>query len=154
MRLLPGVLLTVLLDQLTKLWIQTEFLYGEQRQVIAGLFNLHYIRNSGAAWGVLAGWRLLLILFAVVMLVVLVRRRQELFYGLWLGRPALALLLGGIVGNLMDRIRFGYVVDFLDFHWQGHHFPAFNVADSAICIGVGLYLVGSLIGQRGNRQRC
>ena len=122
--------------------------------MIAGLFNLHYIRNSGAAWGVLAGWRLLLILFAVVMLVVLVRRRQELFYGLWLGRPALALLLGGIVGNLMDRIRFGYVVDFLDFHWQGHHFPAFNVADSAICIGVGLYLVGSLIGQRGNRQRC
>ena len=141
MRLLPGVLLTVLLDQLTKLWIQTEFLYGEQRQVIAGLFNLHYIRNSGAAWGVLAGWRLLLILFAVVMLVVLVRRRQELFYGLWLGRPALALLLGGIVGNLMDRIRFGYVVDFLDFHWQGMHWPAFNLADSAIFIGVALVLL-------------
>jgi signal peptidase II len=59
----------------------------------------------------------------------------------WLGRMILGLLAGGIVGNLIDRVRLGYVVDYLDFHWHGHHFPAFNVADASICIGVGLYMV-------------
>ena len=133
---------TVLLDQLTKLWIQMRFLYSEKVVVVPGLFNLHYIRNTGAAWGMLAGWRLLLVLFSLAMLGLILHRRRELFGATSCGRAALPLLAGGIIGNLIDRVRLGYVVDFLDFHHGVWHFPAFNVADSAICIGIGLYLIG------------
>jgi signal peptidase II len=131
-----------LLDQLTKAWIRAVFACGEQQIVIPGLFNLHHIRNTGAAWGLLAGWRVLLIAFSLAMLLLLLRRRRELFYGFRGGWLALGLLAGGIVGNLIDRVFLGYVVDFLDFHHGHWHFPAFNVADSAICIGIGLYLLG------------
>ena len=133
---------TVLLDQLTKLWIQMCFLYSEKLVVVPGLFNLHYIRNTGAAWGLLAGWRLLLVLFSLAMLGLILHRRRELFGATSCGRAALPLLAGGIIGNLIDRVRLGYVVDFLDFHHGVWHFPAFNVADSAICIGIGLCLIG------------
>ena len=133
---------TVLLDQLTKLWIQMRFLYSEKVVVVPGLFNLHYIRNTGAAWGLLAGWRLLLVLFSLAMLGLILHRRRELFGATSCGRAALPLLAGGIIGNLIDRVRLGYVVDFLDFYHGHWHFPAFNVADSAICIGIGLYLIG------------
>ncbi|MGI6100583.1 MAG: signal peptidase II [Kiritimatiellia bacterium] len=131
-----------LLDQLTKLWIRSSFAYGEQRVVIPGFFNLHHIHNTGAAWGMLAGWRIPLIAFSLIMLLLLIWRRRELFYGYRFGWVALGLLAGGIIGNLIDRVFLGYVVDFLDFHHGHWHFPAFNVADSAICIGIGLYLIG------------
>ena len=137
-----------LLDQLTKAWIRAVFACGEQRIVIPGLFNLHHIRNTGAAWGLLAGWRVLLIVFSLAMLLLLLRRRHELFYGSRAGWLALGLLAGGIVGNLIDRVFLGYVVDFLDFYHGHWHFPAFNVADSAICIGIGLYLLDQARGAR------
>ena len=137
-----------LLDQATKAWVQAAFAYGEKRTVIPGLFNLHHIRNTGAAWGLLAGWRVLLIAFSLAMLLLLLRRRREFFYGFRGGRLAVGLLAGGIVGNLIDRLRLGYVVDFLDFYHGRWHFPAFNVADSAICIGIGLYLLGQFLAER------
>jgi signal peptidase II len=137
-----------LLDQATKAWVQAAFAYGEKRTVIPGLFNLHHIRNTGAAWGLLAGWRVLLIAFSLAMLLLLLRRRREFFYGFRGGRLAVGLLAGGIVGNLIDRLRLGYVVDFLDFYHGHWHFPAFNVADSAICIGIGLYLAGQYLAER------
>jgi signal peptidase II len=137
-----------LLDQLSKLWVQMRFLYAEKVVVIPGFFNLHYIRNTGAAWGMLSGWRCLLVLFSLVMLTLILRRRRELFYATAFGRIALPLLAGGILGNLIDRIRLGYVVDFLDFYHGAWHFPAFNVADSAICIGIGLYLIGQFRAER------
>jgi len=137
-----------LLDQLTKAWIRSVFAFGEQRIVIPGFFNLHHIRNTGAAWGLLAGWRVLLIVFSLAMLLLLLHRRRELFYGFRAGWLALGLLAGGIVGNLIDRVFLGYVVDFLDFYHGRWHFPAFNVADSAICIGIGLYLLGQARGSR------
>jgi signal peptidase II len=145
MRLLAWIGGIVLLDQLTKYWIQLRLLYAEQTTIIPGFFNLHHIRNTGAAWGMLAGWRILLILFSLAMLVLILRKRHELFYGFRGGRIAIGLLAGGIIGNLIDRIRLGYVVDFLDFYHGTWHFPAFNVADSAICIGIGLYLLGQFL---------
>lgn len=144
MRLLAPICGLVLLDQWSKHWIQRHLLYGERIEVWPGVFDIRYVRNTGAAWGMLAGWRPLLILFAACMLALIVRRRREIFSGWRGGQASLALLVAGIAGNLIDRVRLGYVVDFLDFYRQAWHFPAFNVADSAICVGIGLYLLGQM----------
>ena len=91
------------------------------------------------------GWYLFLTLLALVMLVVLVIFRRQILPPGRLHRVALGLVCGGIVGNLFDRLRLDYVTDFLDFLYRGWHFPAFNIADAAICIGVGIYLLGALL---------
>jgi signal peptidase II len=136
------------LDQATKLLIQTHFHVGDYREVIPRLLDLHYVRNTGAAWGMFAGFSHVLVLVSLVMLVVLVVFRRSIMTDSLVHRCATALMIGGIVGNLVDRVRLGYVVDFLDFYWldrvAGWHFPAFNVADSAICVGVGLYILTQL----------
>lgn len=134
----------VLLDQASKEWVRGAFALHESIPVLPGFFHLTYIRNTGAAWGMFSGQNLTLSLLAFGMLAALVLfRRRILPPGRW-HRVALGLLCGGIVGNLFDRLRLDYVVDFLDFHVQGWHWPAFNVADSAICVGVGIYILGSL----------
>ena len=137
------ILLLVALDQATKHVVRASFALHESRPVIPGFFSLTYVQNRGAAWGILSGWGILLVALAVVMLVVLARYRAKIFGDGLLGRIAFILLSGGIIGNLIDRAVLGYVVDFLDFY-VGAHFPAFNVADSCICVGVGLYMVASL----------
>ena len=138
------ILLLVALDQATKHVVRASFALHESRPVIPGFFSLTYVQNRGAAWGILSGWGFLLVALAVVMLVVLARYRAKIFGDGLLGRIAFILLSGGIIGNLIDRAVLGYVVDFLDFYAGQSHFPAFNVADSCICVGVGLYMVASL----------
>lgn len=142
MRLLAAVCALTTLDQWSKHWVQQRLRQGERIELLPGFLNLRHVRNTGAAWGLLAGRRLLLILFSLLMLILILRRRDTLFQGRRSGRAALVLLVSGIVGNLIDRVRLGYVVDFLDIHRGSWHFPAFNVADSAICLGIGLYLLG------------
>lgn len=142
MRLFALIIGTTVLDQLAKFWVQSRFLYAEELRIVPGLFSLHYIRNTGAAWGMLSGWRYLLVFFSIAMLALILRQRRTMFYPHPGGRLAVGLLAGGIIGNLIDRVRLGYVVDFLDFYHGQWHFPAFNIADSAICVGVGLYLLG------------
>jgi signal peptidase II len=129
----------VLLDQLTKYWVRIDFLPGQGRAVLPGCFNLAYVRNTGAAWGLLGGLNGWLAVLSVVVLLLIVFFRRSFLTDSLPHRLALAAMIGGIVGNLVDRLRLAFVVDFLDFHWGTHHFPAFNVADSAICIGVALY---------------
>ena len=138
------ILLLVALDQATKHVVRASFALHESRPVIPGFFSLTYVQNRGAAWGILSGWGFLLVALAVVMLVVLARYRAKIFGDGLLGRIAFILLAAGIIGNLIDRAVLGYVVDFLDFYVGASHFPAFNVADSCICVGVGLYMVASL----------
>jgi signal peptidase II len=149
------ILFVVLADQLTKLWIMQSLpLYGK-RIIIPGFFNLVHVTNTGAAFGLLAGehalWRQ--VFFVVVALVALaaiffayhqVKTKGLLFTG------AVGLIAGGALGNLIDRIRFGAVVDFLDFYIKNYHWPAFNVADSAIFVGVCLFLAASLFGDHGS----
>ena len=135
----------VLLDQASKEWVRAAFLLHESVPILPGFFNLTYIRNTGAAWGMFSGQNLALSLLAMAMLLALVLFRRKLLPPGRLHRVALGLLCGGIVGNLFDRLRLDYVVDFLDFHFRGSHFPAFNVADSAICIGVGIYMLGTFL---------
>lgn len=131
----------VLLDQLTKALVRRIFAVGDYVQVIPRVFNLAYVQNTGAAWGIMSGMRIGLVAFSIVMLAALIVFRRKIFPESAAGEWCLGLLCGGIVGNLIDRAWLGYVVDFLDFHWDIHHFPSFNVADSAICIGAGLFML-------------
>lgn len=138
--------IVVLLDQLTKIAITKMMVYGESRPVTS-FFNLVLAYNKGAAFSFLAaesGWQRYLFtaiaVAAVVFIIYLLKRHagQRLFC--W----ALALILGGAVGNVIDRVLYGHVVDFLDFHVSGWHWPAFNIADSGICIGAALFIYDEL----------
>ena len=141
----------VLLDQYTKLLVLRHFILHESVTVIPGFFNLTYVRNKGAAFGILSGindgWRTVffvgLSLIALTALAYLVRKTGER-----LPLIAYACISGGAVGNLIDRVRFGEVVDFVEWYYQSFHWPAFNIADSAITIGVGLLMVDMLFLQR------
>ena len=113
--------------------------------VIPGFFNLAYVENRGCAWGMFQGQVWPLAVFGLIALAFLIWKRRSVF---GLGRlPAIAepLLYAGIIGNIIDRLFRGYVIDMFDFHWGIHHFPCFNVADSLICISVGLMLLSSLV---------
>ena len=135
----------VLLDQASKEWVRGAFSLHESIPVLPGFFNLTYVRNTGAAWGMFSGQNVALSALALVMLAALVVFRRKILPPGRVHRVALGLLCGGIAGNLFDRLRLDYVVDFLDFFVRNSHFPAFNVADSAICVGVGIYILGSLL---------
>ncbi len=138
-------LVILFLDQLTKQAVRINFVYGESLPVVEGFFNLVYVRNDGAAWNILSGHSIVLILISVVVLVLLlVFRRHFLEDGLF-QRVLMGLMIGGIAGNLIDRIRFGWVTDFLDFQFGTYHYPSFNVADSAICVAVLLYILSNLL---------
>ena len=133
------------LDQVTKFLVMQHLLVNSHVILIPGLFNLSHVRNTGAAWGMMQGFNPGLILMSVVMLVAIIGFRRRFMADTRIYRIIAGLMIGGIIGNLIDRLRLGFVVDFLDFHWKLHHFPSFNVADSAICIGVGLYILSQLL---------
>ena len=147
-------LLLLALDQATKLWAAGALDYGMPVAVLP-FFNLTLVHNPGAAFSFLAdagGWqRIFFIVLSGVVSAVLVAWLWRLPREARLLGVALALVLGGAVGNLVDRVAYGYVIDFLDFHAGGWHWPAFNVADSAISCGVVLLLVDGLFGGRPQR---
>ena len=136
------------LDQSTKQYIDANFKLYESRTVLDGFFNLTYVRNSGAAFGMLARqdpkWLRLFFLTVTALAVVIV---TFYYYRIpWSQRLTLCglcLILAGALGNGIDRYLIGQVIDFLDVYLGDYHWPAFNVADSAICIGVGLLLIDS-----------
>lgn len=143
----------VFFDQLTKQLIRSSFCYRDSRPVIDGFFNLVYVRNDGAAWNMLSGHGIILVLISsVVLVLVLIYCRSFLAESL-LHRIILGVLIGGIAGNLIDRIRFGWVTDFLDFEFGTYHYPSFNVADSAICIAVGLYVIATFIAYKKEKRQ-
>ena len=118
-------------------------------EVIPNLFNLAYVENRGCAWGMFQGQVWPLAVFGLIALAFLIWKRKSVFSSstssLHLSAVAEPLLYAGIIGNVIDRLFRGYVVDMFDFHWGVHHFPCFNVADSLICIAVGLMLLASLV---------
>jgi len=143
----------VAVDQLTKYAAVVRLKPVGSMTVVPGLFNLSYVENPGAAWGMLAGQQLFLIAFSLATLCFLVWKRAQLFESLWGGALTLSLIVGGVLGNLIDRIRLNRVIDFLDFHWHGAHFPAFNVADASICCGVFLFIVTQWHHDRKKEER-
>jgi len=143
-----GLAAVVLLaDQFTKILILGYYQLGDSTEV-TGFFNVVRVHNAGAAFSFLSdasGWQRWLFVgigaVAMVLIVWMLRSNptQRLF------SAALALILGGAVGNVLDRLLYGYVVDFIDVHWAGWHFPAFNVADSAITLGAAALILDELL---------
>jgi signal peptidase II len=141
--ILAGALIVA--DQMTKAIALTQLAPGVPVELTSWL-SLTLVMNPGLAFGLLAGvpanWRWVVAVLSLVALVVLARvALRVLPTDGWPGRVAVGLIFGGAVGNLIDRVRWGAVVDFVDAHWRGYHWPAFNVADSAITIGVTLLAV-------------
>jgi signal peptidase II len=148
--LLPWIgiaFIVILLDQISKLTIVRTFVLGEEKPV-TGFFNLVLAYNRGAAFNFLSdqgGWQryffTAIAVGAVVFILYLLRKHAGQRMFCW----ALALIMGGALGNLVDRLAYGHVIDFLDFHLSGMgHFPAFNIADSAITIGAILFIFDEL----------
>jgi signal peptidase II len=139
------VVAIVVVDQLTKAIVDRTMSLHESIPLIDGFFNLTYIRNTGAAFGLFAGSHAALRLpfligvsiLAIGFMLFMLKRLRDGETGL---TTALAFILGGAGGNLIDRIFYGEVIDFLDVHWSGYHWPAFNVADSFITTGVAITL--------------
>lgn len=138
--------LIFLLDQITKSCVDSSMRLHESIPVIGGFFNITYIRNPGAAFGFMAGasplFRVIFFMAINVLAIILV------VYYIWKSRAeepflafALSLILSGALGNLVDRIRFGEVIDFLDVYIGSYHWPAFNIADSAISVGAVILFI-------------
>ena len=143
-RFLLIMVLVVVSDQITKLWIVHNL--HETLPVIPGFFNLILVYNKGAAFGILSGlpmlWRqIFFISISVAALTALIIMQRKLGSRHVLYSVSFGLISGGAIGNVIDRLRWGKVVDFLDFYISQYHWPAFNVADSSIMIGIGLFLL-------------
>jgi len=145
-----GVIVVIALDQITKAAIVAKFFIHESYPIIDGFFNLVYVMNPGAAFGFLANtsaiFRYIFFIGITALVILLIiyyilkSKSQNMFTVV-----SLTLIFAGAVGNLIDRVRFGAVVDFLDFYIRSWHWPAFNVADSAISLGAVLMIWGMII---------
>ena len=154
------ILLTIILvlDQLTKFWIITNFTLYEARVVIPDFFNLVYVTNKGAAFSMFATvesplrhyfFVVINIAASIGLTIAAIKmRKKHILYVL-----SFALIASGALGNVIDRIRYGAVIDFLDFYIGSYHWPAFNVADSSICVGVGLLLIMNVIDAKNESRR-
>lgn len=140
----------IVLDLITKAAALEHLAAGVPVHVVDGFISLTLVMNTGLAFGLLGGlpaaWRWIVALLSIAALIILARvATRVLADGGWSARLSVALIFGGAVGNLIDRARFGAVVDFVDVHYRGYHWPAFNVADSAITIGVTLLALHLLL---------
>ncbi len=155
-RLLLIVSLSILLlDQATKLYIDSAFRLHESVTVLENFFHITYVRNKGAAFGIFADSAFRIPFFITISIIAvggllwyyrkLTPEQKWLQYGV-------SLILSGAVGNLIDRVRFGEVIDFLDVHWYRHHWPAFNVADSAITVGVAILIIDMWFEERRKKR--
>jgi signal peptidase II len=135
-------------DQLSKLLVLHTVDPEHPVVVVDGFFRLVNWGNTGAAWGMFRDSNLVLAVISILTIVALYLFRHSFQVHRLGSQIALGLVAGGIVGNVIDRFRLGQVVDFLDFYVDSHHWPAFNVADSAICSGVALYIFASLWSER------
>jgi len=156
---LPWLILSAVLivvDLVTKYWVSSVFYLGEQLAILP-FFNLTLAHNSGAAFSLLydaGGWqRWFFSIVALVVSGVIIRWLYKLKPDQTLLAVALACVLGGAIGNLVDRLTLGYVVDFIQVYWQNWYFPSFNVADSAITCGAGLLILDTFINPDSKKEK-
>ena len=145
-------ILCIFLDQLSKLIIVNTFNLYQNKEIIKNFFSLTYVKNTGAAWSILDGKVPLLIIITIISLIFIIRfvfkdenvkKIDAITYG---------MLLGGIIGNLIDRIAYGYVIDFLSFIIIKYNFPVFNIADSLIVVSVFLMIITSFWGEKNENN--
>ena len=141
----------IIIDQITKIAVDRSMQLFDSIPIVENFFHITYVRNKGAAFSFLsnASWRLpffitVSMVAAIVILVAFRRLRDDQK----LAHTSLAMIFSGAVGNLIDRVRLGEVIDFLDAHWYRHHWPAFNVADSLICVGVFLLAIDMILEEK------
>jgi signal peptidase II len=161
-RLLLGLAAVIFAaDQLTKAWVAAHVPFnvlhshggGNDVPIIRGFFYLIHVGNTGAAWSMFSGRSVVLAVLAGATLVAMFFWRHTLGLRERMPQICCGLLCGGILGNLTDRLHHGYVVDFIDLHFGSYIYPTFNVADSAICIGVVLYIWQSLRAPQAPRSK-
>lgn len=143
---IASILILILLDQFTKIWAVNTLSSGTDIKLWEGVFHLHYLKNYGAAWGMLSGKQLFLIIFTSIIIVGMLYYMTKLpktKTGLWT-KIAFIMIISGAIGNLIDRISLGYVRDFLYFILID--FPIFNVADVLVVVGVGLLMLTMFFG--------
>lgn len=149
------VAFALVIDQLTKIYIDSTFRLYESIPVIENYFSITYVRNPGAAFGILANNAIRIPFFISVSLLasigIIWYLRRVSTDDRWQAF-ALGLIFSGAVGNLIDRVRLGEVIDFIDVYWRQHHWPAFNVADSAICVGVAILFLCSWREERNGKN--
>jgi signal peptidase II len=138
------IVLVIALDQLTKMWATLSLRPLGTLTLVPGFFNLTYVRNTGIAFGMFAGQGLLVGLFVVALALAALYYARGLNWAGWEPNLVGGCLCGGALGNLLDRSRLGYVVDFFDVYLGTHHWPVFNVADSLICLAVGWIVLRQL----------
>lgn len=149
---------TIIIDQATKIWITYNFDLFQSTVIVPGFLNMTYVTNKGAAFSMLADvdspWRHYFFVsvggVALLILTVVWFKNRK---GNQISNIALGLIVAGAAGNLIDRVRLGAVVDFIDVYLGSRHWPAFNVADSAICVGVVTYLLISYLEERKIRTK-
>lgn len=147
------ILLVLLLDQLTKFFIVRRFYLGESVPVIKNIFHITYITNTGTAFGMFQGYGSILLIFAVIAIIIIsilvfTQKTYSLTHSL-----AFSLILGGAVGNLIDRLFRGSIVDFIDVNlhfWPANPWPIFNIADSAVTVGISILLLSSIFSKKDN----
>jgi signal peptidase II len=142
------------LDLVTKHLVLQHLQMGAQIPVIKGFFNLVHVHNRGAAFGLFASWsldfvRVFFLFTTSIVLVVVGYLWWRLPPGQNLAALGYSLIMAGALGNLVDRVRLGEVVDFLDFYWGRYHWPAFNVADTMVCLGAGFLVLVILREEKG-----
>lgn len=140
-KIIPISVICLLLDQVSKLFITNNLILNESYTIINNFFNITLVHNDGAAWSILSGNRLLLIIISFIALFIIyflfirnkkITKIETIIYG---------MLIGGIIGNLIDRILYGYVIDFFDFKIFSYNYPVFNIADCCIVIAAILLII-------------
>lgn len=156
-RLLWVASLILILDQVTKLWILRAVEPGTYIDpppipIVQGFYYIVHIYNTGAAWGAFAGASVWLGLLAIAVVIAIFIFRKNLGLERPVMQYSIGLLVGGIIGNLIDRLCYGHVIDFIDIHLPGYRFPAFNIADAAIFSGVAIYVLVVLLDSLRNKN--
>lgn len=138
------LMMIVVFDQITKILVSSNMNLFDSIEIIHGFFNLTYVQNTGAAWSILEGNMVFFYLISAVALVMMVKFYQHPETD-ELSQWAMSLMIGGTLGNLLDRIRLQYVVDFFDFNIFGYDFPVFNIADCFLCLGVAVLMLSFIL---------
>lgn len=148
--LILTALLAFFLDRISKMLIVNNFSYEMEKTIIKNFFSIIYVKNTGAAWSLFEGKQTLLIIISIIFLVFLIsfiiKEKPDKIDNLTYG-----LIIGGIIGNLYDRITLNYVIDFIAFNILGYEFPVFNLADSFIVIGVIILIINLIRSEKNDR---